>query len=368
MTKRIVVSLFLAAVIAVVSWLLLVPAGRIPDGSGENILGNLENIILFTPVGEVTVTARIDTGAETSSIDIDFARSIGLEPTGNKVRIITTEGVEERDTVRLTFMLADRSISVTGTLADRARLVTNMNIGRDALAGFIVDPSQEFLSRPKRMTAVIFFPFAGPGVAGGRLGIRDIVTLVPIMASLVVVVRLLIGLRSYGIFAPVIIALSLLTTDIVPGIFIYASLLAVGIGVKLLVLNHLRLPNIAELAVIMFVLVLALLGISALPINLPVSFADVFFPLIVTTLLIEQISRTAEEHRFIEALPLLIATFALAIILFAYGSFLLEQSPEMLLVVFMASVLAVIGAGNYVGLRLTELVRFKFLRRGHVHK
>lgn len=331
------------------------------------MIGSKERILLITPDREVEVIAKIDTGADLSAIDEQFARSMGFEPNKfEKKTIITDQGTEERDTIRSTLILANREISSILTVADRSSFSTVMIIGKNDLQGFRVDASREFITQPDTAkTPLIVLLFSG--LLNREPGIEKVIITIPILGSLVVLLRLFAGIRTYGVFAPVVIALSLLNFEIIPGILIYIFLLALGIGAKLLILNRLRLSHIAEFALIMFILVSILIGVLALPVGFTLSFTTLFFPLIITSHLIEQASKTLEEHNLSAFLPVITTTFAIALLLAFFGLFLLEQSLVVLWIIFALSILATIIAGNYRNLRLTEFIRFKFLGKSHEH-
>lgn len=332
------------------------------------VIGSKERIILITTEGEVEVVAKIDTGTDFSSIDERFARSLGFKPNRAERKIILTEqGREERDTLRLIFLLGNRKISSLATVADRSRFSTAMIIGKNDLAGLRIDASREFLTHPNEAQQSPL-PLLFSIFLHNESGIEKIIILIPILGSVIVLLRLFAGIRTYGVFAPVVISLSLLDLDIIPGIIVYTSLLAIGISAKLIILNRLRLPHIAEFSLIMFLLVSILIGTSSLPVSFTLSFSAVFFPLIITSHLIEQASKTIEEHNIQDFFSIITATFATALLLTFFGSFLLKQSLVMLWVIFIVSVLVTVTAGNYLGLRFNEFIRFKFLKRNHVHK
>ena len=365
MGKRILVGTIIVIVFMGIIWLIF---GALRAFNQETLLiGSKERIILITPDGEVEVIAKIDTGADLSAIDEQFALSLGFEPNKfEKKTIITDQGTEERDTIRATFILADREISSILTVADRSGFSTIMIVGKEDLQGFRIDASREFLTQPdtaKTPLMVLLFY----GLLNRETGIEKVIITIPILGSLVVLLRLFVGIRTYGVFAPVVIALSLLNFEVIPGILIYVFLLAFGVGAKLLILNRLRLPHIAEFSLIMFIMVSILIGVFALPVGFTFSFTLLFFPLIITTHLIEQASKTLEEHNISAFSPIATATFATALFLAFVGSFLLGQSLIVLWTIFAISVLATIIAGNYRGLRFTEFVRFKFLGRSHEH-
>ncbi|MBI2830600.1 MAG: hypothetical protein HYX81_05525 [Chloroflexi bacterium] len=328
------------------------------------IIGGLEKIRLLTPKGEeVEVAAKIDTGADYSSIDEAFARSLGFVPDASRRIVLNTEiGRQERSTLQLSFLLAGRRITSLATVADRSAFSTPMIIGRQDLQGFLVDISREFQTQPVVPSRPL--PFL-PDL--DRTRIEKFIIIIPIMASIIVLLRLFIGLRTYGIFGPVVMALTLVHLGVFNGILIYLFLLMVGIGIHFLLLSRLKLAHIARFALTMFALVLSLAATSVVP-GFFITFSGAFFPFIITTHLIEQTSRTIEEHKLLDSLLLLLTTLATAVLLAFYGLFLLGQSLTALWAILGLSLFAAIFAGYYLGLRFSEFFRFKFLKKGHVHK
>ncbi|MBI4304663.1 MAG: hypothetical protein HY665_10060 [Chloroflexi bacterium] len=363
MGKRIVIGILaVTGLVGALSLVLYFLGTLIP---GSEVIGGLERVRLITPTGEVEVVAKIDTGADFSSIDEGLIASLGFTPNRQETKTITTEsGTFERPTLRFKYILGNREISTQATVADRTAFNTVMLIGKADLQGFVIDASREFMASPRRQALLPFF--GQIGFAGDRLG--RIIIMIPILAAVVVLLRLLVGVRTYGVFAPTIIAITLLDLSIFSGIILYLFLIAVGISIKILVLGRLRLALVAELSLIMFTLVVLMAGMSLLPSGFSVPLGSAFFPLIITTHLIEQAARGIEEHSVPEVLFLLMSTFVTALILAGLGQILVQLSPTALWITFGGFMLASIVAGNYLGLRFTELIRFKFLRRTHVHK
>ncbi|MBI4332856.1 MAG: retroviral-like aspartic protease [Chloroflexi bacterium] len=113
------------------------------------VIGARESIRLLSDRGNREIVARIDTGASGSSIDKDLARSLGLVPQRSETRTVRNAmGVRERQVVKFKYVMGGREISTTATIADRSKLSTPMIIGRADLTGFLIDPSQEFLTTP----------------------------------------------------------------------------------------------------------------------------------------------------------------------------------------------------------------------------
>lgn len=145
------VALVLAAITLLLLNLLRLLEPARPVGGGDRpVVGALEKVLLVTPEREEEITAKIDTGADFSSLDLDLVQRLKIKiDTGNKKRIRTAEGWEDRNTVTVTYILNDRRLTTTATVESRAGLSTRMLIGKDDLQGFLVDPSRQFLTRPR---------------------------------------------------------------------------------------------------------------------------------------------------------------------------------------------------------------------------
>lgn len=119
-------------------------ADRVKAEEGIKTIKAVEEIKVLDADGRrVSVLAKIDTGAWSSSIDRKFARDLGLLKK-NKVlwyrKKMGALGQEERPVIPFTFWLAGRKINTKVTVADRNVLRYQMLIGRMDLQGFLVSP------------------------------------------------------------------------------------------------------------------------------------------------------------------------------------------------------------------------------------
>ncbi|MBI2934261.1 MAG: hypothetical protein HYY29_01700 [Chloroflexi bacterium] len=454
-------SLTRIAIVTALVLLMLIP--MLPaEASNEArvLLGAKERVKLMAPGGEVEVVAKIDTGADYSSLDRSLALSLAYKAGDRKTRITGGNGSKMRETAKVKFMLAGREITTRVTLADRSGLSTPMLIGRNDMAGFTVDPGRQFLTRPDAVPSPLTGGGQGEGVArsavpspltreaqgegvarsalpspltgeGQGQGVarsalpspltgegqgegetlvparapptgawllasmvpiplalapdllpagvlpaidlldevttRKILLIIPILGVAVVIGRLLIGMRTYGVFGPVVIALTLLQLGVPQGTIFYLLLVVIGIGIQTFFLSRIRLPHVAQFALILFTLVLIVTAVNALSAG-SVPLSSAVFPLIITSHLIEQASQSVAEERFADVVGVLATTLALAIVLGLIGTLLLALPTVSLWAIFGIAIVAVIASGRYLGLRLTELVRFRFLRKTHVHK
>lgn len=322
------------------------------------ILGDKENIIILSPKGPVALVAKIDTGADFSSIDSALADSLGLLHNPLKRRVSNAQGVQVRDTATLDFVVGNQEMNTIVSLADRTQLSTDMIIGRSELQGFMVDPNRQFLNEPKTMlqkpTWTSYF------IRAANRSLSKQIIILPILAVFVVVFRLLLGVRTFGVFGPVVIALSLILMqpNVIQGILIYVVLISVGVALKLLVFSKMQVPNVVEMFLIMSSIVLMLVIFSFLPLSFQLTATTVFFPLIITTHLVERFSRIAEDQQVSFAVTLLAETFVVALLLTFIGTFMVNLSMGTIWILFGIAIPVAIATGNYTGLRLNELIRF----------
>ena len=81
-----------------------------------------------------------------------------------------------------------------------------------------------------------------------------VVLLVPIGVLFLVILRNVIGIRTFGTFMPVLIALSFRETQLVWGIFLFSTLIGIGLLIRLY-LEHLKLLVVPRLAAILIVVI-----------------------------------------------------------------------------------------------------------------
>lgn len=115
---------------------------RVKAEEGIKTIKAVEEIKVISVKGEkVSVSAKIDTGAWTSSIDKEFAKGLGIYHP-NKIlwykKAISALGKEKRPVINVTFWLAGRKITTTMTVSNRRNLTYKVNIGRTELGGFLV--------------------------------------------------------------------------------------------------------------------------------------------------------------------------------------------------------------------------------------
>lgn len=184
----------------------------------------------------------------------------------------------------------------------------------------------------------------------------NLLMVLPLGAFLVVLARSFIGLKAFGLFTPMLIALAFLQIGPVMGPVVLGTSVAVGMIVTPTLLK-LRMTRVGFLGVLISLIVLVLVGLQmALDTNLQVD----AFPVIVCALCVERWWKQWGKDGAKPAAKMALNTFVLAIIIeFVMVSDvainLIEWSP---LLMPAATGIAIAVLGRYRGLRLSEIHRF----------
>ncbi len=113
-------------------------------GLGRKTIGVVEEVELVDDKGEkVKCKAKIDTGADSSSIDRKLAEELGLLKRSNVLYenyFRSALGRRKRLVVQGTFYLAGRKIKSLFSITDRSRLKYKVLIGKRDLKGFVIVP------------------------------------------------------------------------------------------------------------------------------------------------------------------------------------------------------------------------------------
>jgi len=153
--------------------LILVSLPAVADGAANRdlqILGWVEHARLLDP--DVHLKAKLDTGAETSSLDVNIIkkfrkggkrwvrfrlidRETGEEHVIVRERIRTVSIVmhdaqrQTRPVVLMRFCIAGRILDTEVNLIDRSEFTYPLLLGRKALASFaLIDPGSTYLTKP----------------------------------------------------------------------------------------------------------------------------------------------------------------------------------------------------------------------------
>jgi len=196
--------------------------------------------------------------------------------------------------------------------------------------------------------------------------VYHIILLVPVGAFLLVILRNILGIKTFGTFMPILIALAFRETQLLWGIILFSVMIGLGLSVRLY-LQHLRLLVVPRLASVLTVVVIlmALLSILTHKLGLERGLSVALFPMVILTMTIERMSIVWEERGAMEALQqgcgsLLVATIGYMVMTVKLVEHLTFVFPELLLLLLAGTLLL----GRYYGYRLFELSRFKNLLKG----
>lgn len=114
---------------------------EIPSTQEKIILPIIENVTF--KVGDLTLTilAKLDTGARSTSLDQKLAKELGLTILPEKQRVRAASGEQMRKMVNVEFTLGGRKIKAVANIADRSHMTYRMIVGKTELRGFLIDPA-----------------------------------------------------------------------------------------------------------------------------------------------------------------------------------------------------------------------------------
>jgi hypothetical protein len=192
-----------------------------------------------------------------------------------------------------------------------------------------------------------------------------ILILVPVGALMICILRNVVGFPTFGIFMPVLMALAFRNTGLLYGLGIFAGVVLIGYLVRRWI-DRLRLLLVPRLSVLLTLVVLAFTGFALVgsKLGLRELMAVGLLPFVILTMTIERFFVLVEESGSQAAIKTAAGSAAVAAI--THGLIHIESLqitffvyPELLLAVAALQILL----GRYTGYRLSEIFRFRRLRR-----
>jgi len=183
----------------------------------------------------------------------------------------------------------------------------------------------------------------------------------PFIATLIAAFRQLIGIRSFGIYAPLVLTFVFWEMELKYGLAIFIVILLTGTIVRY-ILKNFRLLYLPRMAIVLTVISLAILlllavggyfqrtGLAATPI----------LAILILITLIEKFISTQVEKGFRMAAALSIETLIISIVGYYFIIWdvfreMVLNHPEYILILFVINIFL----GKWTGLRLREYFRFK---------
>jgi len=215
-------------------------------------------------------------------------------------------------------------------------------------------------SKIKRSIVVVFSLFSLPIQIQM---VYRVLLVVPIGVFLLILLRNMVGIKTFGTFMPVLIALAFRETQLLWGLALFLLLVGVGVSVRRY-FEHLKLLVIPRLAAVLIFVILMMLGISVVThlLGLVGGLSVALFPMVILTMTIERASIVWEELGPPETIIQTIGTLVAAALAYTVMGINILQHlvfvfPELLLLILAGTLLM----GRYSGYRLIELQRFKAL-------
>ena len=200
----------------------------------------------------------------------------------------------------------------------------------------------------------------------GTQNVYRILLMVPVGAFLIVFLRNVIGLKTFGTFMPILIALAFRETELLWGIILFSVLIALGLLIRFYLeyLKLLLVPRLASVLIIVIML-MAMVSLFSHKLGFDKGLSVALFPMVILAMTIERMSLVWEELGPAEALMQGLGSLGVAALGYIcmsslYLEHLVFVFPELLLVILAMTLLL----GRYTGYRLTELWRFRAALRG----
>jgi hypothetical protein len=192
-----------------------------------------------------------------------------------------------------------------------------------------------------------------------------ILILVPLGALMICVLRNIIGFPTFGIFMPVLMALSFRSTGLIYGIGIFVGVILFGYAVRRH-MDRLRLLLVPRMSVLL-TLVIACFVVLALvgnKLGIHEFMAVGLLPFVILTMTIERFFVLVEESGSLEAFRTAGGSAAVALLTYQIISWEPLQLTFFVYPELLAAVAAVqILLGRYTGYRLSEFIRFRMFRK-----
>lgn len=193
-----------------------------------------------------------------------------------------------------------------------------------------------------------------------------VILLVPLGAFVLVVLRNIVGMKTFGTFMPVLIALAFRETGLLWGIFMFSVVVLLGLGIRFY-LESLKLLVVPRLSAVLIVVIMLMALLSVLTHHLGIhrGLSVALFPMVILTMTIERMCILWEERGSSEAMTAGLGSLLAAALAYLFMNVksiehLVFVFPELLLVLLAVNLLL----GRYAGYRLMDLVRFRALARG----
>lgn len=197
------------------------------------------------------------------------------------------------------------------------------------------------------------------------LNILAIILLTPLAAMLITIFRNAIGIQTFGTFLPMLIAMSFLATGFFFGALLFILIIA-STGVFHFPLGKIGLLTLPKLAIILTTVEAVFLFLIYIGFKWDISVLvkTSLFPVVILTFATERFIKTTTEKGYFKALmlalkTLLVSAFCFVIYKSLVFAYIFMVFPELFLCVTAIN----LSLGTWIGLRMSEIVRFQSLEK-----
>ncbi|GAA4275037.1 7TM domain-containing protein [Aquimarina gracilis] len=189
----------------------------------------------------------------------------------------------------------------------------------------------------------------------------NLLLLLPIGGLLVAFLRNVVGVKTFGVFLPVLIAFSLMHTGFVSGTILFVVLILL-VGLISYPFDKIGLLYTPKLVISLSIMVGLMIVATVVGIQYNIAWLTTltFFPTIILTIAAERFSRATVEDGYKMAIDKLFQTLLATSV--CYGLLSWSWLPS-ILIIFPECILLIIAVamllGRYIGIRWTEFYRFR---------
>lgn len=182
----------------------------------------------------------------------------------------------------------------------------------------------------------------------------------PMIATIIVIARQLVGIKAFGIYVPSMIALTFIAMSLKFGLIIFFTLLITGTLTRI-VAKRMRLLYLPRMAIVLTVVSLSIFAIfiTAAAFDKKGFLTVSIFPILIMTILTERFVEAQIEKGIRTAIKLTIESLILSIIGYYIVTWEVLENiilayPEVVILLIFINIIV----GRFAGLRLTEYLRF----------
>ena len=184
--------------------------------------------------------------------------------------------------------------------------------------------------------------------------------LLPFAGLLISICRNVVGMKTFGIWLPALIGLSLVNVSFILGLGVYVLMLGL-VALLHLLFERWSLLYIPKVSIILTVVILVLLALGMLALHLDWKYGEsvILLPIVILSITAERFAKTLHEEKLYDASKMLGNTIILALLstlIFESRVLLgvLLTYPELYLVLLVILLLL----GKWIGMRFMEYFRF----------